>query len=53
MIPGANFYAFPSLAVNRNGDVMLGYTHFGTGIYASGAYSMRLASDLRIPWRAR
>ena len=42
---GANFYAFPTLAVNQNGDVMLGYTHFGTGIYPSGAYSMRLASD--------
>ncbi|MGB6563883.1 MAG: hypothetical protein WBE69_14885 [Candidatus Binataceae bacterium] len=42
---GANFYAFPTLAVNQYGDVMLGYTHFGTGIYPSGAYSMRLASD--------
>ena len=42
---GANFYAFPTLAVNHYGDVMLGYTHFGTGIYPSGAYSMRLASD--------
>jgi hypothetical protein len=42
---GANFYAFPTLAVNQYGDVMLGYTHFGTGIYASGAYSMHLASD--------
>jgi hypothetical protein len=41
----ANFYAFPTLAVNKYGDVMLGYTHFGTGIYASGAYSMHLASD--------
>ena len=41
----ANFYAFPTLAVNQYGDVMLGYTHFGTGIYPSGAYSMRLASD--------
>jgi hypothetical protein len=42
---GTNYYAFPTLAVNRNGDVMLGYTHFGTGIYASGAYSIHLASD--------
>ena len=40
-----NFYAYPSLAVNRYGDVMLGYTHFGTGIYASAAYSMHLATD--------
>jgi hypothetical protein len=41
----ANFYAYPTLAVNQYGDVMLGYTHFGAGIYASAAYSMRLASD--------
>jgi hypothetical protein len=41
----ANFYAYPSLAVNQYGDVMLGYTHFGTGIYASAAYSMHLATD--------
>jgi hypothetical protein len=41
----ANFYAYPTLAVNQYGDVMLGYTHFGIGIYASAAYSMHLASD--------
>ncbi len=41
----ANFYAYPSLAVNQYGDMMLGYTHFGTGIYASAAYSIHLASD--------
>jgi hypothetical protein len=41
----ANFYAYPTLAVNQYGDVMLGYTHFGTGMYASAAYSMHLASD--------
>jgi hypothetical protein len=40
-----NFYAYPTLAVNQYGDVMLGYTHFGTGMYASAAYSMHLASD--------
>jgi Putative Ig domain len=40
-----NFYAYPSLAVNHYGDVMLGYTHFGIRIYASAAYSMHLASD--------
>jgi Putative Ig domain len=40
-----NFYAYPTLAVNQYGDVMLGYTHFGIGIYASAAYSMHLASD--------
>ena len=41
----ANFYAYPTLAVNHYGDVMIGYTHFGAGMYASAAYSMHLASD--------
>ena len=42
---GANFYAYPSLAVNSNNDVMVGYTHFGPGLYPSAGYSTRLASD--------
>jgi hypothetical protein len=42
---GANFYAYPTLAVNRNNDVMVGYTQFGPGLYPSAAYSTRLASD--------
>jgi hypothetical protein len=42
---GANFYAYPSLAVNRYSDVMVGYTKFGPGQYPGAAYSMRLASD--------
>ncbi|MGH7913615.1 MAG: Ig domain-containing protein, partial [Candidatus Binataceae bacterium] len=42
---GANFYAYPTLAVNQNNDVMMGYTHFAPGLYPSAAYSTRLASD--------
>jgi hypothetical protein len=42
---GANFYAYPTLAVNSNSDVMAGYTHFGPGLYPSAGYSTRLASD--------
>jgi len=42
---GANFYAYPTLAVNANNDVMVGYTHFGPGLYPSAGYSTRMASD--------
>ena len=42
---GANFYAYPTLAVNRNNDVMVGYTQFGPRLYPSAGYSTRLASD--------
>jgi len=42
---GANFYAYPTLAVNRGNDVMVGYTHFGPGLYPSAGYSTRTASD--------
>ena len=42
---GANFYAYPTLAVNSVNDVMVGYTHFGPGLYPSAGYSTRLASD--------
>jgi Putative Ig domain len=42
---GANFYAYPTLAVNQNNDVMMGYTHFGPGLYPSAGYSTRLATD--------
>jgi len=42
---GADLYAYPTLAVNANNDVMVGYTHFGPELYPSAAYSTRLASD--------
>jgi Putative Ig domain len=42
---GANFYAYATLAVNKNNDAMVGYTHFGPGLYPSAGYSTRLASD--------
>jgi len=42
---GANFYAFPTLAVNKNNDMLLGYSHFSAGIFAEAAYSFRAATD--------
>jgi len=42
---GGNFYAFPSLAVNANGDVLVGYSRFSAAQYASANYAFRAASD--------
>jgi hypothetical protein len=44
---GVSFFGYPSLAVNRSNDVLIGYTRFATTNYASAAYSFRLASDPR------
>ena len=42
---GTAFYAYPSIAVNRNDDVMVGYSHFTAGDYPSAGFSYRLAAD--------
>src|SRR5258708_11476951 len=39
------FYAFPSLAVNKLEDVLLGYACFSATQYAGANYSFRRASD--------
>jgi uncharacterized protein (TIGR03437 family) len=38
-------YVYPSIAVNKNGDVLIGYSEFSTGKYPSANYSLRLAGD--------
>jgi len=44
--PAGNiFYSFPSLAVNRDNDVLVGYTRFSATQYASAAYSFRAGTD--------
>ncbi len=40
------FYAFPSIAVNQNSDVLIGYSRFGADQYASGNYAFRSGDDL-------
>lgn len=40
-----NFRAFPSLAVNANENVLIGYAFFSSYLYPSGAYSFRLGTD--------
>lgn len=39
------YYAFPSISVNSNNDVLLGYSVFSSSIYASSGYSYRTSSD--------
>jgi len=39
------FRAFPSLAVNANEDVLIGYASFSPASYPSGQYSFRLGND--------
>ncbi len=42
---GVTFLAYPSLAVNRFNDVMLGYSLFSSNVYASAAYNFHAFSD--------
>ncbi|MFN7945015.1 MAG: DUF11 domain-containing protein [Blastocatellia bacterium] len=42
---GGNFYAYPSLAVNQNNDVLIGYSRFSAGRYASANYAFRYGTD--------
>lgn len=36
----ANFYSWPSIAVNRNNDLLLGFAHFSSTIFAEAAYAL-------------
>jgi hypothetical protein len=42
---GVNFYAFPSIGVNRFGDALVGYSTFSTNQYASANYSFHAANE--------
>jgi hypothetical protein len=42
---GANRFAFPSIAVTAENDVLIGFSRFGSAIYASAAYVYRNHSD--------
>ena len=42
---GKVFLAFPSIAVNRYNDVLIGYSRFSATTYASAAYSFRYGSE--------
>jgi hypothetical protein len=42
---GLLFFAYPALAVNRNNDMLIGYSRFSASQYASANYSFRFGSD--------
>ncbi len=42
---GANFFAFPSIDVNKNNDVMIGCAKFSATTFPSACYSIRMAAD--------
>ena len=42
---GLKQYTFPSIAVNKNNDVLIGYSGFTKDTYASAYYSYRKAND--------
>jgi hypothetical protein len=39
------FYGFPSISVNQNNDVLIGFTQFSNLTYASGGYVFRASTD--------
>ena len=46
---GTAFFAYPSLAVNRAGDVLIGFSRFSSDSFASAAYAYRAADDPEQP----
>lgn len=44
-INGGKHYAYASLAVNKNNDVMLGFSEFESDDYADSGYAFRLGGD--------
>jgi hypothetical protein len=43
---GGRFFAYPSIAVNRRLDVLVGYSRFGAGQFPSANYSFRIDADI-------
>ncbi len=43
---GLNFYAYPSIAVNKFGDALIGYSRFSTNQYASANYALHTLDGL-------
>lgn len=42
---GNLFYAYPSIAVNKNDAVLIGYSRFSAAQFASGNYAYRISTD--------
>ena len=44
-VGGTTFFAFPSIAVNSQSDLLLGFSSFSASQFASGSYAFRAGSD--------
>jgi hypothetical protein len=42
---GGKWYAYPSLSVNKNGDVLMGFSEFESDDYVDAGYTFRLGTD--------
>ncbi len=42
---GVNSYAYPSIAVNKDNAVLLGFSSFSAGLFAGASYALRTSSD--------
>ena len=42
---GGHWYAYPSIAVNKNNDVIVGFSEFQSNDYADAGYAVHLAGD--------
>lgn len=42
---GEKHYTYPSLAINKNNDVLIGMSRFSASEYASAGYALRLAGE--------
>jgi len=42
---GNTFYAFPSIAVNKDNDVLIGYSRYSASQYVTANYSFRAGTD--------
>jgi hypothetical protein len=42
---GGQHYSYPSLAVNKNGDILFGFSEFESDDYVDAGYTFRLAGD--------
>ncbi|HEX7314448.1 MAG TPA: hypothetical protein VF297_11020 [Pyrinomonadaceae bacterium] len=45
LLNGGQHYAYPSVAVNKNNDVLMGFSNFESDDYADAGYTFRLGTD--------
>jgi hypothetical protein len=45
LLNGGSHYAYPSVAVNKNGDILMGFSEFESDDYADAGYTFRRGTD--------